>query len=325
MEVLGAIAATGQLVETAIRILKSISELRDYLKNAPAKYQTWHTELASLAGTISDIRDHSTLHTSRVGTIIESMAPKIDSLVDLCTRCTPEPKLRFVRRLNKALSARKVEACILQQFESLEHDKTTLILTISMLKREASRIITPPTPPPSVDLEPSDQEYNTDRPPEQSSQRREPGEMGPTNDTRAPESLPPRVDRTNPQGQRSSFKNLNVVGNNSMLGDGMGNGVDFEGVRVNGSQRIDGAHPVQAVHAFSQLLQNLPPAAFVPHDTAQNPQDMDARTRDQGHGGNNATNSTPMNNTTRNSDRGKERQPQAPNQSRARQSKRKDN
>ncbi|KAI2467930.1 hypothetical protein F4781DRAFT_400278 [Annulohypoxylon bovei var. microspora] len=139
MEVLGAVAATGQLIGTAVAILESISQLRDFLRHAPARYQGWRDELAVLGDTITSIRDDRALHTCQVSRIIKSMAPKITRLTELCAPYTSQPKqFRLISKLNRARKARAVESCILQNFQSLEHDKTTLILTISTLSRATS-------------------------------------------------------------------------------------------------------------------------------------------------------------------------------------------
>ncbi|KAI1086574.1 hypothetical protein F5B19DRAFT_478785 [Rostrohypoxylon terebratum] len=147
MEVLGAVAATGQLIGTAIGILDSISQLRDFLRHAPERYKGWHTELTVLSETITCIVDNSALHTCQVKCIIDSMDPKIATLKSLCSRYMPQPKPSLITRLNNAFSARTTESRIVQSLESLEHDKTTLLLTISVLKEststESSRQTTP--------------------------------------------------------------------------------------------------------------------------------------------------------------------------------------
>lgn len=133
MEVLGAVAATGQLIGAAINILDSIARLRDFLQHAPARYQGWYTQLYNLGMAISNIRDSPRLQTRHVIYIIEGMAPKIESLADLCQRYYPHRRLKFLSKLNRVLFARGVEERIRQDFQSLEHDKTTLILTINTL------------------------------------------------------------------------------------------------------------------------------------------------------------------------------------------------
>lgn len=138
MEVLGAVAAAGQLAGTAITILDSISQLRDFLRHAPARYQGWNDELSVLGDTIKSIRDNKALHTCQISRILGNMAPKIEGLRELCAHYAFKPKLRLISKLLKARKARTVESRILQKFQSLEHDKTTLILTINTLNYKTS-------------------------------------------------------------------------------------------------------------------------------------------------------------------------------------------
>ncbi|KAI6088859.1 hypothetical protein F4821DRAFT_233150 [Hypoxylon rubiginosum] len=135
MEVLGAVAATGQLIGTGFAILDAIDQLRDFLKHAPDRCQGWRCQLDALSGTICDIRQNSQLQTYQVKRIIEDIAPKISTLTKLCAHYAPEPqpKSRLYKRLSKALSAKGIERRILQSFQSLEQDKTTLILSISTI------------------------------------------------------------------------------------------------------------------------------------------------------------------------------------------------
>lgn len=135
MEALGAAAAVGQFVGMAAKMIDLIARLEDFLKNAPARYQGWHTQLATLDHTISYIRDNTELQTNQVKRIIEEIAPKILSLIKLCERYAPTPKAEWRSRLKKALSAWGVEPRILQNFQSLEQDKTTLLLAINTSSR----------------------------------------------------------------------------------------------------------------------------------------------------------------------------------------------
>lgn len=136
MEILGAVAATGQLIGTVLAILDSIDRLREFLKHAPGRFRGYSIQLTALGEVLSSIRQNSLLHTCPVRRIIEEMAPKISTLMELCSLYAPQSKLRLYARLNRALSAKKVEPRILQSFQSLETDKTTLILTITMIKKD---------------------------------------------------------------------------------------------------------------------------------------------------------------------------------------------
>ncbi|KAI1085989.1 hypothetical protein F5B19DRAFT_480778 [Rostrohypoxylon terebratum] len=133
MEVLGAVAAAGLFAGTAITILDAITQLRDFLRHAPARYQGWGDQLNVLADIIVSIRDNSALQTCQVSRIIESMAPKVTQLAELCAHHALEPKPRFISRLIWAWKARDNEPRILQRFQSLERDKTALILIIGAM------------------------------------------------------------------------------------------------------------------------------------------------------------------------------------------------
>ncbi|KAI1374104.1 hypothetical protein F4677DRAFT_179859 [Hypoxylon crocopeplum] len=134
MEVLGAVAATGQLIGTIVAVLDSINRLREFLRHAPARCQEWQTQLDVLTEAISFIRENSLLEAGQVGHIITGMPAKITTLTELCALYAPQPKLRLYGRLIKALSAKGVECRIPQNFQSLKQNKSTLILIISTIR-----------------------------------------------------------------------------------------------------------------------------------------------------------------------------------------------
>ncbi|OTA89592.1 hypothetical protein M434DRAFT_398484 [Hypoxylon sp. CO27-5] len=310
MEVLGTVAAAGQLIGTAVRILDSIAQLRDFLRHAPARYQGWHSELTVLNDTISYIRHNPALQTSQISHIVEAMAPKIETLTDLCLRHTPGPKQKLVSRLNRALSARTVESRILQSFQSLEHEKTTLILTISTLNvpsaigssAQTSQAIiedethgmkdvdarlscadigstqhslglggdinnitsfqeleylleqdNPSYSAGSASSTKSIQRYDKNQitNPDQASaliQRLLPNHMSSQSSYTVGGAGGLPLQTMN--GQRSTFKNINLKGNCCLFGDSVGNGADFEGVQIVGHGRVDGAHSGETASAW---------------------------------------------------------------------------
>ncbi|KAI0539204.1 hypothetical protein GGR58DRAFT_465591 [Xylaria digitata] len=132
MEVVGAVAATAQLVGMVVTILESISQLHDLVKHIPERYSGWQDELTILRQTLDCIRHNSSLQTAYICRVIEQMNPKVNSLVILCRDYYPNPKSKHLKRVLSALSACKIEPRILQSFQSLEHDKATLILAINL-------------------------------------------------------------------------------------------------------------------------------------------------------------------------------------------------
>ncbi|KAI0378155.1 hypothetical protein F5Y04DRAFT_164106 [Hypomontagnella monticulosa] len=280
MEVIGTVAATTQLIGTAIGILDSIAQLRDFLQHAPARYQGWRDDLAVLSDTISDIQLNPALHTRQIGRIIDTMEPKIKSLTGLCSCYTSGSKgseLKFITKLNRALSARATESRILRSFESLEHDKTTLILTISTLDRSA------PVPSPtqkgrdtftttqSVE-DKMDNSNNTElvsnhsqhgaaftaqRIAEimewiqhrliQSLQARDASYFT-DSDGRGEPSVTPQNHRPIPQGQQSNFTNYTAIGDDCLCGDTTGSGINMNNACIISSRSAHGTHTETAIH-----------------------------------------------------------------------------
>ncbi|KAI1419926.1 hypothetical protein F5Y12DRAFT_775429 [Xylaria sp. FL1777] len=133
MEVVGTVAATVQLVGMAMSILDSIAQLHDLIKCVPGRFQRWHTELDLLGETIKSIQHNAALQTFQVGRVMENMCPKIESLLILCKKHTPPSKASPIIKIIKNLSAHSVEPRIIEHLQSLEHDKTTLLLAIQLL------------------------------------------------------------------------------------------------------------------------------------------------------------------------------------------------
>ncbi|KAI0835752.1 hypothetical protein F5Y06DRAFT_275289 [Hypoxylon sp. FL0890] len=289
MEVLGTVAAAGQLIGTAVRILDSIAQLRDFLQHAPARYQGWHSELAVLDDTISCIRHNSALQTSQISRIIEGMAPKIETLTGLCLRHSPESKGKLVSRVNRALTARTVESRILQNFQSLEHDKTTLILTISTLNVPLSIQQSTQARQNLLEDKKREMEGGSSRADyldrahfqEQDNLNHSGGLFSSTQSIqRYDMSRFPNPDQSTAfiqqllrnsvssqstytagvgglpihgiNGQRSTFKNIKLNGNGCLFGDSLGKGADFEGINIVGHGRVDGVHLGETASAWSR-------------------------------------------------------------------------
>ncbi|KAK5633234.1 hypothetical protein RRF57_008948 [Xylaria bambusicola] len=132
MEVLGAVAAGAQLCGILFKAIDSTARLRDTLRHMPAQYKSWDNELAILEETISFINDSPSLHTESVRRLVDIITNKIEGLTTFCKEYSPPSQARFLTKLLWVPRARSIESRILQSFESLEHDKTTLILLISL-------------------------------------------------------------------------------------------------------------------------------------------------------------------------------------------------
>ncbi|KAI0965128.1 hypothetical protein F4678DRAFT_485539 [Xylaria arbuscula] len=67
-----------------------------------------------------------------VGRVMRAMCPKIESLLKLCKKHAPPLGANPIIKVLKNLSAYSVESLITEHLQSLEHDKTTLLLAIQL-------------------------------------------------------------------------------------------------------------------------------------------------------------------------------------------------
>ncbi|KAK5625325.1 hypothetical protein RRF57_001041 [Xylaria bambusicola] len=132
MEVVGTVAATAQLMGIAIGLLNSISQIHDLIKHVPDRYQRWHVELDLLGDAITCIQQNYALQTWQVRRVLENMLSKMQSLLKLCQTYAPPSKASWIIKILKNLSAHAIEPRIIEHLQSLEHDKTTLLLAIQL-------------------------------------------------------------------------------------------------------------------------------------------------------------------------------------------------
>jgi hypothetical protein len=141
MEVVGAVAATAQLVSTAVRIIQAIVQLFEHLKHASSQFQSWQNELLALNTTILSIYETpKLLCNATVELLMRGIAVKTEELTRLCAQrwpaTPPVPNGRSLKKLAIALMSKNSESRILQIFAALERDKTTLLLTIGTMNHQ---------------------------------------------------------------------------------------------------------------------------------------------------------------------------------------------
>ncbi|KAI1753101.1 hypothetical protein F4782DRAFT_498340 [Xylaria castorea] len=262
MEVIGTVAATAQLLGMVMKVLESISQLHDLVKHVPGRYHSWNTELTTLGEMIYCIQRNPALQTFQVGRVIANISPKIEGLVLLCREHSPRSKAKPLKRVLTTLSACAVEPRILRRFESLEQDKTTLLLAINihivsnppaiedMSKQTYEKIREGSTENPSdahADAGPPHQalvrvqkkDDNTDTPERRGAHT--PGDQGEHPSARqydTGESVAPQLGT----GRRSSYKAIKLVGNSIVLGTSRGDGADFGDIDLKGHRHIVGDH-----------------------------------------------------------------------------------
>ncbi|KAI1179341.1 hypothetical protein F4777DRAFT_600937 [Nemania sp. FL0916] len=143
MEVVGTVAAVAQLCGVLIKAIDSTAQLRDILRQGPAQYSCWVAELTALEEAMSVIKDSTSLHRREVMGLIAIINGKIENLTAICQKHRPPSEARFFTKLLWVPRSRSIQNQIVQNFESLEHDKTTLILLINAPKNSISVIECP--------------------------------------------------------------------------------------------------------------------------------------------------------------------------------------
>ncbi|KAI1146817.1 hypothetical protein F4825DRAFT_456113 [Nemania diffusa] len=238
MEIVGTLAAATQLFGMFVNTLESLAQLHDLVKHLPGKYRRWDSELTMLRDTVNSILHNPALQSAGVSRVIGHMRPKIETLVLLCSKHASWPESKSLKRVLTTLSARTVEPRIVQGFESLEQDKTTLILaihvcvvsnpmeTVESLRRAAGEM--PERQAAHQEMPFTPQYYNA-------------GGFG-----------------TEQQGdsQRSRFTKIDVEGSGNIFGTSKGEGGDYEDIRIRGSNSFFGHHEEAVILMALQLRES---------------------------------------------------------------------
>ncbi|KAI0437987.1 hypothetical protein F4803DRAFT_536488 [Xylaria telfairii] len=265
MEVLGAVAAASQLCGMLIQALDETARLRDLLRHAPTQYTRWNNELIILEEAISLIKANESLHTCTVMRLIEIITGKIKELTSfVCKNQPPLSDASFIKKLLWVPRARSIENRILQSFESLEYNKTTLILLINLsngsISVENFRTAI-------MDVQARSSNQAVCRHGQQTLQnvdltgliQKILASLQPASKTSPDEDGEKKqpAESTQPtQVQHSVFEGITLKGNDSLFGSTIPTGITFREVNITGSRRVDGMHNADAAISWRQNVQH---------------------------------------------------------------------
>jgi len=137
IEVLGAAAAASQLFGYILDIAEALFELRDHIKHAPARLQSYVEQLESLAATIQYIQENQNLLNPVVETPIKAISQKVNSLNQLLRKSLSKVSQPPLKRYIRIFVEKKIERRIKEGFAALEGDKVNLVLCMAGLNRRA--------------------------------------------------------------------------------------------------------------------------------------------------------------------------------------------
>lgn len=132
MEVLGAAAATDQLIKEAFKLVQLIRSIRDKYKGAPKEIEAWRQEIEDLSGLIKRIEALPTLDGYDIYATLESCRTACQDLIGIFSGLdfgTSDPRLLKTWMAIKGIDQ---EPTVRKHFEELQRLKGTLLLKINV-------------------------------------------------------------------------------------------------------------------------------------------------------------------------------------------------
>ncbi|KAL3425405.1 hypothetical protein PVAG01_02196 [Phlyctema vagabunda] len=130
VEVLGALAATVQIVSYAPVIIQTISQIYGAFKNAPVEIQQGCRHLEDLLDTVETIKLNESLQTSSTKAHLETLKQRIVALLAILTGIVSRLDRPPLKRIFTICSRPRYEVRIAKALGQIEGDKSALVLNI---------------------------------------------------------------------------------------------------------------------------------------------------------------------------------------------------
>ncbi|RYP76408.1 hypothetical protein DL771_001847 [Monosporascus sp. 5C6A] len=138
VEIIGTTAAACQFISYTIRAIWGINELRERIKETPAKIQDCRDQLDELADTILQIKRNEALHTEIMQDVLEGITKRTGEIAGLLQK-TPNPgRTTLLKRAASFRSFKNVEKTLRNKFDALETAKTNLLLLMMNQSRSST-------------------------------------------------------------------------------------------------------------------------------------------------------------------------------------------
>lgn len=132
-EIVGAVASAVQLASLSLEIIISISSLCTQIRDAPKLIRTRAIQVQSLVTIANYIERNVQLHTTDVECVLHTLIPEAVALRDILKGMVAREGAGIAERCWKAIGGVTKEKRIMEIFESLEREKSALLLCISSL------------------------------------------------------------------------------------------------------------------------------------------------------------------------------------------------
>ena len=131
LEILGAVAAAGQLLSAIGNLIQHSHELRKQIEQGPELFRHQTEDLDTLIDILDHIRNKTSLHKPAIEKYITILQSRVESLRKSIGCYKNRLAKRQTFRILKAFSIVESGKSIPRHFEALNRDKTTLILFVS--------------------------------------------------------------------------------------------------------------------------------------------------------------------------------------------------
>ena len=131
LEVLGALSGAVQLAEAAFEIVKLLSILCSKLHDAPASIAKRAAQIQHLIAIAQLIQQNPTLQTTIINSLLTNCLDKANELREIIAKATASLDAGKIERYWKAFSAAIKESRISELCQSIEEEKSALILCIA--------------------------------------------------------------------------------------------------------------------------------------------------------------------------------------------------
>ena len=133
LEVIGVVASTSQLVRYILEIIDYTQTIWIFIKGASCPFQQYQEHLESLISAIRTIRQTPSLQKPVIEHHLKALLKRTETLCATLKRYSTDLPRSPVRKFWMAFKAGKTEVQILKDLDSLERQKSNLLLCISSL------------------------------------------------------------------------------------------------------------------------------------------------------------------------------------------------
>lgn len=140
LEVFGALVAASQLLEQGTKVASALSNIYGKIRDVPESIRQQSVQVEQLIDIAKLIESNPALQTKLVSSALSSCIHEAKILLAILSRIVPKEEIHRPEKIWKAVVAVSKEKKILARLAKLEQGKSSLILCIETVDRQASSL-----------------------------------------------------------------------------------------------------------------------------------------------------------------------------------------